>query len=57
MRGALQAGGKALGVLADGLEKAALNRENRNFLMNGQLVLLSTWDPTAGFNVGHAMHA
>ncbi len=55
MRGILQAGGKALGVLADSLEKAALHRENRNFLMDGQLVLLSTYDPAAGFNVGQAM--
>ena len=37
------------------LERAALNRENRNFLMDGQLVLISPYDPTAGFNVGHAM--
>lgn len=55
MRGALEAGGKAVGVLADSLEKAAVQRENRNFLMDGQLVLLSPYDPAAGFNVGHAM--
>jgi DNA processing protein len=55
MRGALEAGGAAAGVLADSLERAALNRESRNFLMDGQLVLISTYDPLAGFNVGHAM--
>jgi DNA processing protein len=55
MRGALEAGGEAAGVLADSLERAALNREHRNFLMDGQLVLISTYDPLAGFNVGHAM--
>ncbi len=55
MRGALEAGGKAAGVLADSLERTALNRENRNFLMDGKLVLVSTYDPLAGFNVGHAM--
>jgi DNA processing protein len=55
MRGALEAGGKVAGVLADGLERAALNREHRNFLMDGQLVLISPYDPLAGFNVGHAM--
>ncbi len=55
MRGALEAGGKVAGVLADSLERAALNREHRNFLMDGQLVLISPYDPSAGFNVGHAM--
>jgi predicted Rossmann fold nucleotide-binding protein DprA/Smf involved in DNA uptake len=55
MRGSLEAGGKVAGVLADSLEGAALNREHRNFLMDGQLVLVSPFDPVAGFNVGHAM--
>lgn len=55
MRGALEAGGKVAGVLADSLERAVLNRENRNLLMDGQLVLISPYDPIAGFNVGHAM--
>lgn len=55
MRGALEAGGRTAGVLADSLERAALNRENRELLMEGQLVLVSPYDPSAGFNVGHAM--
>jgi DNA processing protein len=55
MRGALEAGGKVIGVLADSLERTALNREHRNLLMDGQLVLISSYDPSAGFNVGHAM--
>ena len=55
MRGALEAGGKVSGVLADSLEKTAMNRENRNLLMDGQLVLISPYDPSAGFNVGNAM--
>lgn len=55
MRGALEAGGKVSGVLADSLEKIAMNREHRNLLMEGQLVLISPYDPSAGFNVGHAM--
>ncbi len=55
MRGALEAGGKAVGVLADSLERAVLNREHRNLLMDGQLILISPYDPSAGFNVGHAM--
>jgi DNA processing protein len=55
MRGALDAGGRVIGVLADSLERSALNREHRNLLLAGQLVLLSPYDPSAGFNVGHAM--
>jgi DNA processing protein len=55
MRGALEAGGQAVGVLADSLERAALNREHRDSLMDGKLVLVSPYDPAAGFNVGHAM--
>src|SRR5882724_2143879 len=55
MRGALEAGGKVAGVLTDSLERAALNREHRNCLMDGHLVLVSPYDPVAGFNVGHAM--
>jgi DNA processing protein len=55
MHGALEADGKVVGVLADSLERAALHREHRHHLMNGQLILISPYDPSAGFNVGHAM--
>jgi len=55
MRGALAADGKVCGVLADSLEKTAMNREYRNRLLDGQLVLISPYDPSAGFNVGNAM--
>lgn len=55
MRGALEAGGYSCGILADSLEKTAMNREHRNLLLNDQLVLISPYDPSAGFNVGHAM--
>jgi DNA processing protein len=55
MLGALEQGGKVIGVLADSLEKSAMNRENRNVLISGQLVLISSYDPSAGFNVGNAM--
>ncbi len=55
MRGALQAGGKVCGILADSLEKTALNREHRNLLLAGRLVLVSPYDPSAGFNIGNAM--
>jgi DNA processing protein len=55
MRGALQADGQAAGVLADSLETTALNREHRNLLLEERLVLISPYDPAAGFNVGNAM--
>jgi len=55
MRGALDNGGRVIGVLADSLERAALNRENRNFLMEDQLVLISPYHPSAGLHVGTAM--
>jgi predicted Rossmann fold nucleotide-binding protein DprA/Smf involved in DNA uptake len=55
MRGTLEAGGISCGVLADSLEKTAMNREHRNLLLDGQLVLISPYDPSAGFNVGNAM--
>jgi DNA processing protein len=55
MAGALEQGGNVIGVLADSLEKGAMNRENRDVLVNGQLVIISSYDPSAGFNVGNAM--
>ncbi len=55
MHGALMAGGDVAGVMADSLEKAALARDNREPLMDSRLVLISPYDPAAGFNVGHAM--
>jgi len=55
MRGALEVGGTVMGILADNLERAALNREYRSPLMEGQLVLVSPYDPMAAFNVGNAM--
>lgn len=55
MRGAHEAGGKLVGVLADSLERTVLNREYRNTLMDRHMVLVSPFDPSAGFNVGHAM--
>ena len=55
MRGALEAGGEVIGVVADSLAKTSMNRAHRNLLLDGQLVLISPYDPNAGFNVGHAM--
>jgi DNA processing protein len=55
MFGALQAGGTVVGIMADSLERAALARDNREPLMEHRLVFISPYDPSAGFNVGHAM--
>lgn len=55
MQGALRTGGKAVGVLAENLERAALARDNREPLMDQRLAFISAYDPAAGFNVGHAM--
>ncbi len=55
MHGALQAGGAVAGVMADSLERGALASDNRKPLMDHKLVLISPYDPAAGFNVGHAM--
>ena len=55
MGGALKAGGQVAGILANGLEEAAMRREHRPALMDGQLVLASPYDPAARFYAGHAM--
>jgi predicted Rossmann fold nucleotide-binding protein DprA/Smf involved in DNA uptake len=55
MRGALDAGGRAIAILADSLERAALDRTHRSLLIEGYLTLVSPYDPQAGFNVGNAM--
>jgi predicted Rossmann fold nucleotide-binding protein DprA/Smf involved in DNA uptake len=52
---ALDAGGNAVGVLADSLAKAAVDRKYRDALREGRLVIVSPYDPYASFNVGHAM--
>ena len=55
MYSALNNGGNVCGVLADSLEKAALNAMNRQALQEERLVLISACDPKSGFNVGNAM--
>lgn len=55
MSGALEAGGNAVGVLADGLERAVTNRGYRDLLLEGRLTLISPYDPSSGFSVGNAM--
>ena len=55
MSGALSEWGTVVGVLDNRLERAALDRGNRDALMDDRLVLVSPYDPKAGFNVGNAM--
>ena len=55
MRGALVAGGCVVGVLGDSLERAVVRREYRDALMGGRMVLTCPYDPSARFQVGHAM--
>ncbi len=55
MRGALQSGGRVVGVLSDSLERAALVHEHREFIMEDRLTLVCPYDPKAGFSVGQAM--
>jgi len=55
MSAALEAGGKAFGVLADGLESTLRQPDLRRLLLDGELVLLTPYLPTAGFSVGGAM--
>lgn len=47
---ALRAGGRVSAVLADSLSKNVSTREYRNPLRDGQLVLMSPYDPNATFN-------
>jgi predicted Rossmann fold nucleotide-binding protein DprA/Smf involved in DNA uptake len=55
MRGALEACGRVVGILADSLERTAMRRENRDAFTDGRLVVISAYDPAARFHVGHAM--
>ena len=55
MQGVADAGGYSMGVLANDLLKASVNRLNRAGLQEGRLVLVSPYFPEAGFNTGNAM--
>ena len=55
MTGALEGGGRVVGVLAERLERTSMNREHRDLLVDERLVLVSPYDPQAGFHVGQAM--
>lgn len=51
----LQAGGKAIVFPADGLEKWVKKKENRHYIMNNQLLLMSTQRLKAPFSGSFAM--
>ncbi len=55
MLGALNCEGTAVGVLAEGLLRAAISTKYRKGLMARNLVLISPFNPEAGFDVGNAM--
>jgi predicted Rossmann fold nucleotide-binding protein DprA/Smf involved in DNA uptake len=55
MEGALQAGGAAIGVLADSLERTVRQPDIRQLLLDDQLVLVTPYSPAAGFSIGGAM--
>lgn len=52
---ALEAGGTAIGVLADSLSKASVNGKYRTFIKEDKLTLISAYDPDTRFHVGNAM--
>ncbi len=55
MAAALNNGGRALGVLANDLAKAAVISGNREAILNDQLVLVSPYHPKTHFQIGNAM--
>jgi predicted Rossmann fold nucleotide-binding protein DprA/Smf involved in DNA uptake len=55
MEGALEAGGVALGALADSLEASIRKADVREFILDGRLVMVTMYAPNAGFSVGAAM--
>ena len=55
MQGALEREGTALGVLPDSLLRSAMAAGYRQYILSGDLALVSPFNPEAGFNVGNAM--
>ncbi len=55
MLGALGREGTAVGVLSDSLLRVATSARFRPSLLNGNLALISPFNPEAGFDVGNAM--
>lgn len=55
MFGALNKGGTVVGILADSLLRASSSKMYRSHLRSQDLVLISPFNPEAGFTVGKAM--
>ena len=55
MVAAVDAGGNAIGFVADALEKMTRRHELREHLVEGNMVLASPYHPAARFTVGNAM--
>lgn len=55
MSGAMEKEGTVVGVLSDSLMRAATSSKYRKALIAGDLVLISSFNPEAGFDVGNAM--
>lgn len=55
MSAAEEAGGTAVGILADSLESAIAKADTRRALMDGRVCLCTPYKPDAHFNVGNAM--
>jgi predicted Rossmann fold nucleotide-binding protein DprA/Smf involved in DNA uptake len=55
MFGALDKEGTVIGILADSLLRSATSAKYRKGLMSRNLVLISPFNPEAGFDVGNAM--
>ena len=55
MQAALDAGGHAVGILADSLSRSIRQPDVREFLADGKLVLLTPYHPDNGFSIGAAM--
>ena len=55
MLGALEREGTVVGVLADSLLRLVTSARYRRHLMSNDLVLISSFNPKAGFNAGNAM--
>src|SRR6266480_6363127 len=55
MQAALEAGGHAVGILADSLARTIRQPDVREFVSDGRFVLLTPYRPNNGFSVGAAM--
>lgn len=55
MQAALEAGGHAVGILADSLVRTIRQPDVRELVTDGRLVLLTPYQPDNGFSVGAAM--